>query len=77
MIQERVRAGLRGPSAREAARPASDSPELEERIRKALATPGRPGVRVIAAKHGVSVNTVQRIGAVHPFVASPADASAA
>jgi DNA invertase Pin-like site-specific DNA recombinase len=78
MIQERVRAGLRRAvsEGKQLGRPRI-APELEERIRKALATPGRPGVRVIAAKHGVSVNTVQRIGAVHPFVASPADASAA
>jgi len=29
------------------------APELEERIRKALATPGRPGVRKIAERFGV------------------------
>jgi hypothetical protein len=54
-----------GPSAKESGSAGRIAPELEERIRKALATPGRPGVRVIAAKHGVSVNTVQRIAS--PF----------
>jgi hypothetical protein len=45
---------------RERGRPRLD-PALEERIRKALAVPGRPGVRVIAAKFGVAVGTVRRI----------------
>ena len=36
-------------------------PELEERIRKALAMPGRPGVRKIAERFGVDPGTVQRI----------------
>jgi DNA invertase Pin-like site-specific DNA recombinase len=45
MIQERVRAGLR--------RAVSD--------RKALAAPGRPGVREIAKRFGVAPNTVMRI----------------
>jgi DNA invertase Pin-like site-specific DNA recombinase len=44
--------------------------ELEERIRKALATPGRPGVRKIAAQFGVDPGTVQRIS--RPFDASAA-----
>jgi hypothetical protein len=35
------------------------APELEERIRKALDEPGRPGVRVIAAQLGVATGTVQ------------------
>jgi hypothetical protein len=38
---------------------------------KALAVPGRPGVRVLAKQLGVSVSTVQRISA-SPFVASAA-----
>jgi hypothetical protein len=46
--------------------------DIENRIRKALATPGRPGVRKIAERFGVGVSTVQRISA-GPF----ADASAA
>ena len=35
--------------------------ELEAAIQAALRRKDRPGVRVIAATHGVSVNTVQRI----------------
>ncbi len=31
---------------------------LEKRIREALATPGRPGVRVIAKQFGVNPGTV-------------------
>jgi hypothetical protein len=38
---------------------------LEKRIREALATPGRPGVRVIAKQFGVNPGTVQRIS--RPF----------
>jgi hypothetical protein len=34
---------------------------LEKRIREALATPGRPGVRVIAKRFGVDPGTVQQI----------------
>ena len=41
--------------------------ELEERIRKALATPGRPGVRKIAERFGVDPGTVQRISRPRPF----------
>jgi hypothetical protein len=37
------------------------APVLEKRIREALATPGRPGVRKIAARFGVNPGTVQRI----------------
>jgi DNA invertase Pin-like site-specific DNA recombinase len=64
MIQERVRAGL--------ARARSEGkrlgrPPLAERIREALATPGRPGVRVLAKQLGVNVSTVQRIS--RPFEA--------
>jgi DNA-binding transcriptional regulator YhcF (GntR family) len=44
------------------------APELEERIRAALAAPGRPGVRKIAERFGVAVNTVQRVA--RPFDAS-------
>src|SRR5262245_45081754 len=66
MIQERVRAGLaraRGEGKRLGRPPIA--PELEERIRKALATPGRPGVRKIAERFGVNPGTVQRIA--RPF----------
>jgi ABC transporter substrate binding protein len=41
------------------------APALEKRIRGALATPGRPGVRVIAKQFGVNPGTVQRIS--RPF----------
>jgi hypothetical protein len=34
------------------------APALEKRIREALATPGRPGVRVIAKQVGVNPGTV-------------------
>ena len=63
MIAERVRAGLaraRGEGKRLGRPPIA--PALEKRIREALATPGRPGVRVIA---GVNPGTVQRI--TRPF----------
>jgi hypothetical protein len=33
---------------------------LQKRIREALATPGRPGIRVIAERFGVNPSTVQR-----------------
>jgi DNA invertase Pin-like site-specific DNA recombinase len=63
MIQERVRAGL--------ARARSQGKRLgRERIRKAVATPRRPGVRKIAAQFGVDPGTVQRIS--RPFDASAA-----
>jgi len=35
--------------------------KVEAAIRAALRRKDRPGVRAIAAKHGVSVNTVQRV----------------
>jgi hypothetical protein len=35
--------------------------ETEDAIRAALAKPGRPGVRKIAAQFGVDPSTVQRI----------------
>ena len=41
------------------------APASEERIRKALATPGRPGVRAIAKRFGIDPGTVQRIS--RPF----------
>jgi DNA-binding transcriptional regulator YhcF (GntR family) len=41
------------------------APALEKRIGEALATPGRPGVRVIANQFGVNPGTVQRIS--RPF----------
>ena len=56
IIQERVRAGL--------ARARSEgtrAPELEAKIRAALAKPDRPGVRVIAEQFGVNPGTAQRI----------------
>ena len=66
MIAERVRAGLaraRGEGKRLGRPPIA--PALEKRIREALATPGRPGVRVIAKQFGVNPGTVQRIS--RPF----------
>ena len=41
------------------------APALEKRIREVLATPGRPGIRVIAERFGVNPSTVQRIS--RPF----------
>ena len=62
IVQERVRAGLKRAKSegKQLGRPRI-APEMEERIRKALATPGRPGVRVIAKQFGVDPGTVQRI----------------
>jgi len=62
MIQERVRAGLRRArdEGKQLGRPKIAS-DVEHAIQIALRKKDRPGVRVIAAKHGVSVNTVQRI----------------
>jgi DNA invertase Pin-like site-specific DNA recombinase len=62
MIQERVRAGLRRAvdEGKVLGRPRI-APELEKRIRAALAAPGRPGVREIAKTFNVAVGTVQRI----------------
>jgi len=68
MIAERVRAGLaraRSEGKRLGRPPIASA--LEKRIREALATPGRPGVRVIAKRFGVDPGTVQRIS--RPFVA--------
>jgi DNA invertase Pin-like site-specific DNA recombinase len=68
MIQERVRAGLaRAKSEGKRLGRSPGSSELEERIRKALATPGRPGVRMIAERFGVDSGTVQRISRPRPF----------
>jgi DNA invertase Pin-like site-specific DNA recombinase len=69
MIQERVRAGLaraRG-EGKQLGRPRL-AEDIENRIKKALATPGRPGVRKIAARFGVDPGTVQRIS--RPFEAA-------
>jgi DNA invertase Pin-like site-specific DNA recombinase len=67
MIQERVRAGLaRARSEGKRLGRPPIAPALEKRIRDALATPGRPGIRVIAERFGVNPSTVQRISA-SPF----------
>src|SRR6267154_2227362 len=66
MIQERVRAGLaRARSEGKRLGRPPIAPALEKRIREALATPGRPGVRVIAKRFGVDPGTMQRIS--RPF----------
>ena len=54
IIQERVRAGLKRAKSegKQLGRPRI-APALEERIRKALANSGRPGVRDIAEQFGV------------------------
>jgi DNA invertase Pin-like site-specific DNA recombinase len=71
MIQERVRAGLaRARSERKRLGRPPIAPALAERIREALVTPGRPGVRVLAERFGVNVSTVQRIS--RPFEAAVA-----
>jgi len=68
MIRERVRAGLaRAKSEGKRLGRPRIAPELEERIRKALATPGRPGVRKIAERFGVDPVAVQRISRPRPF----------
>ena len=70
MIQERVRAGLKRARSegKRLGRPPI-SPELENRIRKALNEPGRTdGVRKIANRFCVNPGTVQRIS--RPFEAS-------
>ena len=65
MIQERVRAGLRRAKdeGKQLGRP-KIAADVEAAIQAALSRKDRPGVRVIAATHGVSVNTVQRVA--HP-----------
>jgi len=66
IIAERVRAGLaRARSEGKRLGRPPIAPALEKRIREALATPGRPGVRVIAKRFGVDPGTVQRIS--RPF----------
>jgi DNA invertase Pin-like site-specific DNA recombinase len=73
IIQERVRAGLRRARSegKRLGRPPI-APELEKRIRDALRLPGRTeGVRKIAARFGISPDTVQRIS--RPFGVSVAD----
>jgi DNA invertase Pin-like site-specific DNA recombinase len=62
MIQERVRAGLRRArdEGRQLGRP-KIAGDVEAAIQAALRRKDRPGLRVIAAEHGVAVNTVQRI----------------
>src|SRR5215213_9730631 len=60
MIQERVRAGLaRAKSEGKRLGRPPIAPALEKRIREALATPGRPGVRILAKRFGVNPGTVQ------------------
>ncbi len=66
MIAERVRAGLaRAKSEGKRLGRPPIAPALEKRIREALATPERPGIRVIAERFGVNPSTVQRIS--RPF----------
>jgi DNA invertase Pin-like site-specific DNA recombinase len=62
MIRERVKAGIARAKAngKHCGRPPIN-PELAERIRKALAVRGRPGIRVIAKQFGVSPMTVQNV----------------
>ena len=73
MIRERARAGL--------ARAKDEGTKLgrptipqttEDAIKVALAQPGRPGVRKIAAQFGVDAGTVQRIS--RPFEGGSASA---
>jgi DNA invertase Pin-like site-specific DNA recombinase len=74
MIQERVRAGIaraKGEGKRLGRPPIAAA--LEDRIRAALAEPGRPGVRKIAARFGVDPGTVQRIS--RPFEGANAAAA--
>jgi DNA invertase Pin-like site-specific DNA recombinase len=62
IIQERVRAGLaRARSEGKRLGRPTIAPEIESAIKAALAKPGRPGVRKIAAQFGVDPGTVQRI----------------
>ena len=62
MIRARVNAGIARAKAagKHCGRPPL-APELAERIREALAVPGRPGIRVIAKQFGVSPMTVQNV----------------
>ena len=62
ILGERVRAGLaRAMSEGKRLGRPRIAAELEARIRKALATPRRPGVRVIAKQFGVDPGTVHPI----------------
>ena len=71
IIQERVRAGLaRARSEGKRLGRPTIAPELEAKIKAALAKPERPGVRVIAERFGVDPGTVQRIS--RPFEAGAA-----
>ena len=54
--------GDRPPSFDGVGRPRT-APEVEQRIRDALATPARPGFHKIAAEFGVGTGTVRRIAA--------------
>jgi DNA invertase Pin-like site-specific DNA recombinase len=68
MIVERVRAGVArakasGTKSGKAFGRPRTALEVEQRIREALATPGRPGFHKIAAQFGVATGTVQRIAA--------------
>jgi DNA invertase Pin-like site-specific DNA recombinase len=64
MIRERVNAGIARAKAdgKHCGRPFIDT-KLEDRIREALAAPGRPGLHKIAKQFGVGSGTVQRIAA--------------
>jgi DNA invertase Pin-like site-specific DNA recombinase len=75
MIQERVRAGLARArdEGKQLGRPRL-AEDLEHRIKKALAAPGRPGVRKIAEQFDVGVSTVQRISA-GPFADAGAESA--
>jgi DNA invertase Pin-like site-specific DNA recombinase len=66
IIRERVRAGLARVrrEGKRLGRP-KIKPAVEDAIRAALAKPGRPGVRKIAAQFNVNPSTVQRIS--RPF----------
>jgi hypothetical protein len=62
MAAKRVRAALtRVRDERKPLRWPPIAPALEKRIRDALTTPGRPGMRKIAARFGVNPGIVQRI----------------
>jgi DNA invertase Pin-like site-specific DNA recombinase len=66
IIQERVRAGLaRAKSEGKRLGRPPIAADIEKAIKVALAKPGRPGVRKIAAQFGVDPGTVQRIS--RPF----------
>ena len=72
MIQERVRAGLaRARSEGKRLGRPPIAPALEKRIREALATPGRPGIRVIAERLGVNPSQCSASAALSTAQASP------